>query len=140
MEDLLSLAVAAHGGLARWRSFQMIEARMAVSGAIFAAKRNPGLQDDVTYAVHTGEERVSIDRFSAPDRRLRFVPDHLTLETASGAIVETRDDPRSAFAGQTETSPWDRLYVGYFTCCRGFLSLRFGPSCFLERRNSLPRL
>jgi hypothetical protein len=115
MEDLLSLAVTAHGGLARWKSFQMIEARMAVSGAIFAAKRNPGLQDDVTYTVHTGEERVSIDRFSAPDRRLRFTPDRLALETASGAIVETRDDPRSAFAGQTETSPWDRLHVGYFT-------------------------
>ena len=88
---------------------------MAVSGAIFTAKRNPGLQDDVTYTVHTGEERVSIDRFSAPDRLLRFTPDHLALETTSGAIVETRDDPRSAFAGQTETSPWDRLHVGYFT-------------------------
>jgi hypothetical protein len=88
MEDLLSLAVAAHGGLARWKSFQMIEARMAASGVIFAAKQNPGLQDDVSYTVHTDEERVSIERFSAPDRRLPFTPDHLTLETASGAIVE----------------------------------------------------
>jgi hypothetical protein len=78
---------------------------MAVSGAIITAKRNPGLQDDVTYTVHTGEERVSIDRFSAPDRRLRFTPDRLALETASGAIeLTTKPCPEAPFCGRIEPS------------------------------------
>lgn len=115
MSDLLSFAVSAHGGLDRWHTFQTIEARMAVGGGIFAAKRNPGLQNDVTYRIQTHEERVAIDRFSAPDRRVNIVPSRLTLETLSGDLIEARDDPRSAFAGQTEESPWDSLHVAYFT-------------------------
>jgi len=115
MSDLLSFAVSAHGGLDRWNTFQAIEARMAVGGGIFAAKRNPGLQNDVTYRIRTHEERVAIDRFSAPDRRVNFVPSLLTLESLGGDLIEVRDDPRSAFAGQTEESPWDTLHVAYFT-------------------------
>jgi hypothetical protein len=90
MSDLLSFAVSAHGGLERWNSFQAIEARMAVGGGIFAAKRNPGLQNDVTYRIQTREERVAIDRFSASDRRVNFVPSRLTLETLSGELIEAR--------------------------------------------------
>ena len=47
---------------------------MSVGGGIFAAKQNPGLQDNVTYKVFTREERLTIDHFSAPDRRISFVP------------------------------------------------------------------
>jgi hypothetical protein len=114
MSDLLSFAVSAHGGLERWNTFQAIEARMAVGGGIFTAKRNPGLQNDVTYRIQTREERVAIDRFSASDRRVNFVPSRLTLETLGGELIEARDNPRSAFAGQTEESPWDTLHVAYF--------------------------
>jgi hypothetical protein len=50
----------------------------------FVAKQNAGLQEDVTYEILTHEERVTIDRFAMPDRRLRFAPDRLTLETLDG--------------------------------------------------------
>jgi hypothetical protein len=115
LSDLLALAVSAHGGLERWNSFRTLEARMSVGGGIFAAKQNPGLQDNVTYKMFTREERLTIDHFSAPDRRISFVPSRLTLETMGGEVVEVRDDPRSAFAGQTNESPWDTLHVAYFT-------------------------
>ena len=61
MSDLLALAVSAHGGLERWNSFRTLAARMSVGGGIFAAKQNPGLQDNVTYKVFTREERLTID-------------------------------------------------------------------------------
>jgi hypothetical protein len=57
----------------------------------------------------------AIDHFSAPDRRISFVPSRLTLETMGGEVIGVRDDPRSAFAGQTNESPWDTLHVAYFT-------------------------
>jgi hypothetical protein len=105
MSDLLSLAVSAHGGLDRWKTFQAIEARMAVGGGIFAAIRNPGLQNDVTYRIQTHQERVAIDRFPAPDRRVNFVPSRLTLETLSRDLIEARDDPRSDLLGKRRNRP-----------------------------------
>src|SRR3984893_19143948 len=63
---------------------------MSVGGGIFAAKQNPGLQDNVTYKVFTREERHTIDHFSAPDRRISFVPSRLTLETMGGEVVRVR--------------------------------------------------
>ena len=116
MSDLLSFAVSAHGGLEGWNTFQAIEARMSVGGGIFAAKRNPGLQNDVAYKIQTREERGAINRFSAPDRRVNFVPSRLTLETLGGELIEARDNLRSAFAGQTEESPWDTIYSTSLGC------------------------
>ena len=93
MSNLLDLALSAHGGLDRWNRFKVLQARMSVGGAIFVAKKNPGLQEDVTYEILTHEERVTIDRFAMPDRRLRFAPDRLTLETLDGSVVEDRHNP-----------------------------------------------
>jgi hypothetical protein len=104
IEQLLDLAVAAHGGLERWNHFKILQARTSIGGAIFVAKQKPGLRDDVTYEVHTHEERVTIDRFAALDRRLRFAPNRLTVETFDGESVEVRDNPRDAFKGQTAKS------------------------------------
>ena len=115
MSNLLDLALSAHGGLDRWNRFKVLQARMSVGGAIFVAKQNAGLQEDVTYEILTHEERVTIDRFAMPDRRLRFAPDRLTLETLDGSVVEDRHNPRDAFKGQTADSAWDTLHVGYFT-------------------------
>jgi hypothetical protein len=109
----LALAVSAHGGLERWNSFRTLEARMSVGGGIFAAKQNPGLQNNVTYKVFTHEERLTIDHFSAPDRRISFMPSRLTLEIMGGEVVEVRDDPRSAFAGQTNEMPTTRRVYAY---------------------------
>jgi hypothetical protein len=42
------------------------------------------------------------------------VPDRLTLEALDGTVIETRDDPEAAFAGQTLETPWDKFHVAYF--------------------------
>jgi hypothetical protein len=115
MSNLLELAVAAHGGLARWNRFRTLQARMAIRGAIFEAKRIAGLQDDVTYEAQIHEERVTVDRFGGPNRRLRFLPNRLTLESFEGDIIEARDNPRTAFKDHNADSPWDALHLGYFS-------------------------
>lgn len=115
MSDLLELAVAAHGGLARWNRFRALWAKMAIRGAIFEAKRIAGLQDDVTYEVQLREERVTVDQFGGSNRRLRFLPSRLVLESFEGDIIETRDNPRDAFKDHTADSPWDALHLGYFS-------------------------
>jgi len=48
------------------------------------------------------------------DRRTIFTPDRVSIESESGVLEESRDDPRSAYRGQSLESPWDDLHVAYF--------------------------
>jgi hypothetical protein len=115
MIDLLQLAVDAHGGLSAWNAFSALELKVAIGGAIWEFKQNPGLLRDVTYNMKTHVEQLTITGFSAPDRRISFVPERLLLATLDGKLLESRDDPRAAFAGQTAQTPWDNLHVAYFS-------------------------
>jgi len=115
MNDLLKLAVEAHGGLAAWDAFSDLELKLSIGGAIWELKKNPGLLRDVTYHMKTHVEQLTITGFSAPDRRITFVPGRLTLETLDGKLIEARDNPRAAFVGQQAQTPWDQLHVAYFS-------------------------
>src|ERR1700733_10233355 len=101
MSDLLDMAVHAHGGLQRWNEFTTLKAELSVDGAIWHAKQQPGLLADKMFEIDTHKERLTITPFTAPDRRSVFVPDRLVIETLGGEVVESRDDPEAAFAGQT---------------------------------------
>src|SRR5271168_2099268 len=115
MNDLLTLVVEAHGGLAAWNAFSDLELKLSIGGAIWDLKKNPGLLRDVTYNMKTHVEQLTITGFSAPDRRITFVPNRLTLETLDGKVIDSRDNPRASFAGQTAETPWDKLHVAYFS-------------------------
>jgi hypothetical protein len=114
MNDLLQFALDAHGGLDAWNAFSALELKVSIGGAIWEFKQNPGLLKSATYNMRTHEERLTITGFCAPDRRISFVPNRLVLERLDGQMVESRDNPRAAFIGQTAASPWDKLHVAYF--------------------------
>jgi hypothetical protein len=115
MSDLLALAVESHGGMQRWDEFKTLRTELSVAGAIWSIKQQAGLLADKIFEIETHAERLTITPFSALDRRSVFVPDRLVLETLDGAVVESRDDPEAAFAGQTLETPWDKFHVAYFT-------------------------
>jgi len=114
MNDLLALAIKAHGGLERWNSFTRLKTKLSVDGAIWHLKQQPGLLTDKIFEIQTHAEHLTISPFSAPGMRSVFVPDRLTLETLDGEVVESRDDPEGAFVAQTIESPWDKFHVAYF--------------------------
>jgi len=113
MSDLLTEAVEAHGGLERWKKFGVLEASLSVGGGIWHFKQQPGLFDKVLFEIDLQQERVTVDGF-AGNARLYFTPDRLRLETRDGTPIESRDNPRDAFAGHVGDTPWDRLHAGYF--------------------------
>jgi hypothetical protein len=113
MSDLLTEAVEAHGGLERWKKFGVLEASLSVGGGIWHFKQQPGLFDKVLFEIDLQQERVTVDGF-AGNARLFFTPDRLRLETRDGTPIESRDNPRDAFAGHVGDTPWDRLHAGYF--------------------------
>jgi hypothetical protein len=114
MNDLLAFAVEAHGGLERWNSFTELQASVSLDGAIWHLKQQPGLLKDKVFTIKTHAEHLTITPFGAPDKRSVFVPGRLTLETLDGIVVETRDQPGTAFAGHVRETPWDKFHVAYF--------------------------
>ncbi len=114
MNDLLALAVEAHGGLPRWDEYKTLQIELSVGGAIWRIKQQPGLLADKIFEIETHAEWLTITPFARPDRRSVFVPDRLVLETLDGAVVESRENPEAAFAGQTLETPWDKFHVAYF--------------------------
>jgi hypothetical protein len=115
MNRLLKLAVDAHGGLDRWNRLRTVEVVLSFGGAVWTMKRKPDLLTQVVFEADLHEQRATLYPFTAPDRRVRFTPDRVVLETTRGEIVEARDNPRASFDGHTVETPWDPLHAAYFT-------------------------
>ena len=111
---LLDETIAAHDPEGRWADFSSFAARMSIGGGLWDLKGVGGLFDDVTLTGRTNEVWDSIVPFTALDRVGIFSPERTTIETLEGTVVEERDDPLSAFAGQTRLTPWDPMQALYF--------------------------
>src|ERR1700689_754282 len=114
MNDLLAIALEAHGGIERWNKFKTLRAELSIGGAIWQIKQQPGLLTDKIFEIRTHEEHLTITPFTQPGLRAVFVPDRQMLETLDGQVVETRDNPETAFADQTLETPWDKFHVAFF--------------------------
>src|SRR5258708_3917897 len=115
MKDLLALALESHGGQARLDEIRTVTAELTIGGALWDLKGKTGALQDARYEGDVHVQRATLARFTAPDRRVRFTRDRLVLETDAGAVIETRDNPRSAFIGHSRESSWDDLHVAYFS-------------------------
>jgi hypothetical protein len=114
VNDLLTAAIDAHGGLDRWNTLRTLRVGMSVTGAIWAIKGKPDVFADVTLTVDLHTQRLTVESASWPGRRCALDGHHLTWETTDGDVIEARADPEAAFAGQLRETPWDELQAGYF--------------------------
>jgi hypothetical protein len=111
---LLDAALAAHGGLERWRQFSSIEATIVSGGELWEIKGQP--QDPaprrMTVALH--REWASVRPFGASDQRTDFTPERVAIEKLDGRVVAERSNPRESFKGHVLSTPWDPLQRAYF--------------------------
>jgi hypothetical protein len=113
MNDLLALAVNAHGGLKRWNEISTITVAASLTGAIWFVKSQGDYLKDVVMTVDTKKERLVTD-FPGQDKRFIFEPQRLVMERRDGTLVQQREDPEMIFVGQLRETPWDDLQVAYF--------------------------
>src|SRR5579859_6323581 len=99
MNELLELAIAAHGGLDRWHSYGTVSLELSIGGILWDLKGQTGLFADTTYEADTHMQRATLGRFGTPHRRVQFTPNRLVLEMDTGEAIESRDAPQAAFAG-----------------------------------------
>jgi hypothetical protein len=113
MNELLTLAVGAHGGLSRWNRFTTLTATASITGVLWRLKRTADLLTQVSVEALLHEQRVTT-HLVGRNKRFVFTPQRVASETEDGRLLEARDDPRSAFRGQRQETAWDDLHVAYF--------------------------
>src|SRR6202140_1612295 len=114
MSDLLQAAVDAHGGLSRWNLLKTVKASLSITGAIWQLKGKPDALKDVSIEAELHKERLTT-HFNGQGLCTFFEPNRITVQTEGGRLVDSRDDPRSAFRGHTCETPWDDIHVAYFS-------------------------
>ena len=113
MNNLLAYVIEAHGGLNAWNKHQTLHANVSIGGALWDVKGLPGLFKNTHVELNLHSQRV-ITHLVDVDERIVFRPNEVSLESEMGKILDTRSNPRSAFAGQSADSKWDKLHAGYF--------------------------
>jgi hypothetical protein len=113
MNELLNLAVNAHGGLERWNRVTSLKVAASITGAIWFVKSKGDALKNVVMTMDTKAERLVTD-FPGLDKRSIFEPNRVVMEKLDGALIESRDDPERSFQGQQRETPWDDIHVAYF--------------------------
>jgi len=112
--SLLDDVIDAHGGLARRRSVERIEAGAVTTGGLFPLKGLPTDNSRRRMTVWLHEMRASVAPFGAPDQRTAFTADRVAIERTDGTpVAESRDLP-SLFVGHGLSTPWGPLHRAYF--------------------------
>ena len=113
MNELLNLAIKAHGGLERWNKVKSVKVAASITGAIWFVKSKGDALKNVVMTVDTKVERLVTD-FPGQDKRSIFEPRRIVMEKVDGTLIESRDNPEESFKGQQRETPWDDIHVAYF--------------------------
>jgi hypothetical protein len=113
MNSLLKLATETHGGVDHWNHLESLKAHLSVTGVLWHAKGRPDVLKDIRIELPLHEQRLTT-HFVGRNKRSVFTPHQVSVEDEQGHIIESRDDPRRAFEGQSFETPWDDLHIAYF--------------------------
>jgi hypothetical protein len=137
MSDLLDLAIAAHGGMDRWRRVRTLRVGFSAGGLLFAAKWKRGALHDLGGLVDVSQPRAILSPYPAPRQRGVFEPDRVSIESEHGELLAERRAPRAAFRRARQRFWWDHLDVLYFAgyALWNYMSLPFllaGPGFVVD--------
>ncbi|KWX68517.1 hypothetical protein [Mycobacterium sp. NAZ190054] len=115
LSAVLADVLDAHGGLARWKTYDYLDAMLVSDGLLYDLK---GQRTDRTprhVRVSLGRVATSIEPFGAVDQRLNFTAGRTAIEKLDGTVVAEAADVRPSFAGHEIESPWNALQRAYFS-------------------------
>ena len=105
----------AHGGLAYWRSLSSIDLEMSAHGFLFTAKHVPP-QRHVHLTISTRRPEVTLHDYPEPGQSaVLHGADRIEIRDSSGAVLQTRTDPRAAFGKPRRLLYWDAMDFAYFS-------------------------
>src|ERR1700722_2829808 len=114
MNDLLNLAMKAHGGLERWKQIRNMQAKVTLNGTLWRIKGRPDGLSGVVMRLDTKEPDLTITPFPKPGTAGDFRPRRVWSEDANRTVVSELKNPRDSFAGAVLTTKWNELQELYF--------------------------
>ena len=126
-DDLLELALQAHGGLERWRAIDALEARYRAGGLAPASKlRGRGLRDFDARA-ETRRPHMTLRSYPSPGRRGVLDGESVRIEAGDGELLEERASPLAEIHSPRRLLYWDDLDFLYFAAYAmwGYLTAPF---------------
>lgn len=114
MRNLQQQVIEAHGGLARFRQFSFLTARLHQFGILWDLKGKPDALTQANVRVDLRKEEVSHWPFHPTQNLSRFTPDEVRIETPAGEVVESLPKPRASFAGFAMETHWSDPQLAYF--------------------------
>jgi hypothetical protein len=126
LDSLLKLVLEAHGGLDTWNKVESLQANVSIGGALGDQRHLPGLFKNIRVELKLQYQHVTAHLVDVSER-IVFTPNQVLLELESGTTLDTRLNPRAAFAGQSADSRWDKLHAGFFCSYAlwGYLTMPF---------------
>lgn len=115
MNELLELAIAAHGGLERWIAISQITADVSIGGSLWTAKGKAGILDRVVVQVQRRSQEVRYIPFIHPEQYSVYTPDSVSIRTGQGRVLASRKAPRLHFQTHEPQTQWDDLDLIYFS-------------------------
>jgi hypothetical protein len=114
MNDVLELAVSAHGGLDSWKRIRSIDVSLVISGQLLEVKGFPEHQH-TKVTIDVGQPRTVMEPYGEDGARGVYTPGRVWIEARDDGreIVELRE-PRASFAGHVRDPKWDPLKRLYF--------------------------
>jgi hypothetical protein len=115
MNDLLNLAIKAHGGLERWRQVRSLQAKVTLNGTLWRIKGRPNGLPGVLMRADTRKPALTITPFPSPGSVGHFTPDRVWIEGENNKLLSELKNPRDSFTGAVLTTKWNELQELYFT-------------------------
>ena len=114
VQKIIEKIFDSHGGAARWRKLESIEAIISVRGFLFKAKRRPVL-NRVRVRAFTREPRFTFYDYPRSGRNSEFIGnEEVRITDADNQVLTNRLQPRSAMRRIRRQLYWDALDFTYF--------------------------
>ena len=79
MDDLLKLAIEAHGGLEHWREFNVVRANASITGELWHLKGQPDVLKYVQVVAQLDRQHL-VTHLIGKDRRTIFTAGEVSIE------------------------------------------------------------
>lgn len=108
---ILETALAASGGVDRWRGLTRFTAHIAMGGALLTHHSWKASPTELVAEGCTHIQSIRFTGFPAAECCSGYRREHAYVETLAGEPLAARDGPREALAGQADATTWDDLHL-----------------------------
>src|SRR5260370_25341895 len=98
MNDLLNLAMKAHGGLERWKQVRNMQAKVTLNGTLWRIKGRPDGLSGVVMRLNTKQPDLTITPFPKPGTAGHFTPHRVLVEDTNGTVVSEFKNTQDSLA------------------------------------------